>query len=298
MNDSGTEYTGRFAPSPTGPLHAGSLIAALGSFVDARAGGGRWLLRIDDLDPQRTVPGTRDDILRTLECHGLHWDGDAVEQSTRGARYVAALDRLAGDDHLYRCICSRREIARTAARGPLGHIYPGTCRNRDIARQRRAAVRLALPPTRLTITDRCLGPVTLRPGHDVGDVVVRRRDGIPAYHLATAIDDADLGVTHVVRGADLLPAALVQSAIVRMLGLPILEWRHLPLARTANGAKLSKQTGASPIDRSRPVASLLAAWAALGQVAPPESPGSVEEFHQWAIPRWNVTRIPAESGIL
>lgn len=296
MTPTSTTYIGRFAPSPTGALHAGSLIAALASYVDARAQGGQWRLRIDDLDAPRVVPGARGEILRTLEAHGLYWDGPVVEQSARKQRYAEALAKLDKAGDLYACTCSRREIARVAATGPLGRVYPGTCRKRSAAPGGDAALRLALPSQALQLSDDTCGPIALRADIDVGDVVVRRRDGLPAYHVATTVDDADLGITHVVRGADLLPAAVVQTVVQRRLGLPASAWRHLPLARTPDGDKLSKQTGAQPLDATRPIPALLAAWSRLGQMPPPETPTSAADFLEWAIAHWRTECIPAESA--
>lgn len=287
-------HIGRFAPSPSGPLHAGSLIAALGSHVAARAAGGRWHLRIDDLDPPRVVAGAADEIRRALEHHGLEWDGPVVWQSQRTERYAAALEQLAGNGAVYHCTCSRRDIARVAGRGPLGRIYPGTCRHRSLPTERAAAVRVALPDGPIALTDAICGHMELDARNAIGDVVVRRRDGLWAYHLATTIDDADLGVTDVVRGADLLPAALVQVALQRLLALPALRWRHLPLARTRGGAKLSKQTGAAALDVQRPVDNLLQAWQALGQPPPPTRPANAAEFHVWAVANWRARAVPAE----
>ncbi len=294
MTHSSAPCTGRFAPSPTGELHAGSLIAALGSFVDARAAGGRWLVRIDDLDPPRTQAGASASILHTLEQHGLWWDEQPLYQSTRREAYAEALRQLERDGALYRCTCSRRDLVRAARRGPLGRIYPGTCRAREVAADAVAATRLRMPPGELRIHDHSHGPITLDADRDVGDVVVLRRDRIPAYHLATTLDDAHLGVTAVVRGVDLLPAALVQRAIQQTLALPATEWRHLPLVRTATGVKLSKQTGAHPLDPERPVAQLLDAWAVLGQAPPVDTPETPEAFLRWAVSAWQPQRIPAD----
>lgn len=286
--------TGRFAPSPTGELHAGSLIAALGSYIAARAVDGRWLVRIDDLDPPRVVPGASASILRTLEQHGLCWDGEPLYQSTRREAHVAALQQLASTGALYYCDCSRRDLARDARRGPLGRVYPGTCRARRLPADSDAATRLRLPRDPLRVQDQGHGTITLVSDHDIGDVVVLRRDGIPAYHLATTVDDAYLGVTEIVRGADLLPAALVQEVIQQALALPTTAWRHLPLLRTTTGAKLSKHNGARALDPEQPVAQLLAAWAVLGQPAPPETPATPAEFLDWAVTAWTPEQVPVD----
>lgn len=294
MTRSGKQYVGRFAPSPSGPLHFGSLVAALGSFLEARSHDGQWRLRIDDIDPGRVVPGARDRILRTLEGHGFAWDGPIVEQSRRDALYAEAFRRLEADGWLYRCSCSRRSLSAHASRGPLGLIYPGTCRDRGIASGSPASTRVRLPSGPLAIDDATCGRVTMHPGQHLGDPVLRRRDGVWAYHLATTVDDAAMNVTSVVRGADLLPCALLQNAIREMLHTPAVSWRHLPLARKDDGVKLSKQTGAGPLDDRRPVDSLLAAWRLLGQAAPAERPASPAEFHDFAIAHWRPASIPHE----
>ncbi|MDX1608832.1 MAG: tRNA glutamyl-Q(34) synthetase GluQRS [Halofilum sp. (in: g-proteobacteria)] len=288
-----SEYVGRFAPSPTGPLHFGSVIAALGSRLEARRAGGRWLLRIDDIDPPRQQPGAIDHILRQLEALGLEWDGPVIYQGERQDAYHEALARLRRDGQVYCCTCSRKALARTAARGPLGPVYPGTCRDRPPAGIDDAALRLRLPPGRIALADRGQGEYALDTAREMGDPVVRRRDGLVAYHLATTIDDAALGVTDVVRGADLLPSALVQQALQAALALPALGWRHLPLAVAADGDKLSKQTGAAPVDPAAPLPALLAAWRFLGQADPPEPPTEVSEFHRFALESWDPDRIPA-----
>lgn len=285
-------YVGRFAPTPSGPLHAGSLVAALGSWVEARANGGRWLLRIDDLDTLRVDADALDAIPSTLAVHGLHWDGPVHFQSTRRALYNDALAHLQRSDRLYRCRCSRRELRRLARYGPLGLIYPGTCRYRSLTEDTAHAVRLALPAQPLTITDPGYGTTAFSPGQHIGDVVVRRRDGLPAYHLVTTVDDGDLGVTNVVRGVDLLAAGSIQNHIQTCLEQPAVRWRHLPLTLAADGSKLSKSSGAEPLDATRPIANLLRTWHHLGQTPPQDTPATPEEFLTWATRAWSPERIP------
>lgn len=294
MSQPASSHVGRFAPSPTGPLHFGSLIAALGSHAAARAAGGRWHLRIDDVDRKRQPPGTVDVILRQLEAHGLTWDDPPLYQSAGAERYAAALERLRAAGSVYPCTCSRREIAAIAAAGVLGPVYPGWCRRGPSHPRRQAAVRLRLPDERLALTDAVVGAYAVDSGRAIGDPVLRRRDGIWAYHLATAVDDAALGITDVVRGADLLPASLIQLALQKSLALPGVRWAHLPLARAASGDKLSKQTGAQSLEDADPVSTLLAAWRFLGQSEPPERPADVTEVHTWAREHWSLARVPAE----
>ena len=281
---------GRFAPSPTGPLHFGSVVAALGSFLHARSARGNWHVRMDDIDPPREVPGSADRILAQLEALGLHWDAAVLYQSTRREAYREGLAALRGKGAVYRCECTRRAL-RDAPVGPLGPIYPGTCRDRRIPADRPGAIRLRLPRDLPVIDDAYQGRYT-HTGPALGDPVVHRRDGLSAYHLATTLDDAHLGVTDVVRGADLLPSAVIQAELQTVLGLGPVRWHHLPLAVDAQGVKLGKHAGAAAIDTSAPLPVLLAAWAFLGQIPPDEAPGTLAEFHAFAASAWDADRVP------
>ena len=266
-------YTGRFAPSPTGPLHIGSLIAALASWLDARAAGGRWLVRIEDLDRPRCVPGAADDILRALERLGLTWDGDVVYQSRRLALYEAALQKLP----TYWCSCTRREIADSslglAADG--APIYPGTCRAG--ASGARRALRVRTSAEEICFDDRVQGRQCQVLERDIGDFVLYRADGLFAYQLAVVVDDFQQGVTHVVRGADLLDSTPRQIYLQRLLGAPVPRYLHVPVAVNAAGEKLSKQTGALAVEPTRDT--LRSALRLLGQ----EDVSSLEE----AVRHWN-----------
>ncbi len=264
-------YVGRFAPSPSGPLHAGSLVAALASWLDARAHEGRWLLRIEDVDTPRTVPGAAERIMAQLQALGLAWDGDIMWQSQRGAAYQAAFDALAARGLIYGCGCTRREIADSALRGQTQpgadgeRPYPGTCRNGLPPGRQARAWRLRVPPGVEHFEDRWLGPQEQDVARAVGDMALRRADGLWAYQLAVVVDDAAQGVTDVVRGADLLGSTARQRVLGRLLGLPTLRYLHVPLILDpASGLKLSKQNGAPPIDTDAPLAALRAAWSALG----------------------------------
>ncbi|HEX3098836.1 MAG TPA: tRNA glutamyl-Q(34) synthetase GluQRS, partial [Usitatibacter sp.] len=208
-------YHGRFAPSPTGPLHFGSLVAAVASWLDARAAGGRWTVRIEDVDAPRTVPGAADAILRALEACGLEWDGEVVRQAGRSALYERALERLRERGLAYRCRCSRREIADSALRGIEGAVYPGTCRGLAIALEESAAERFRVDPGVVAFEDRVQGRIAQDVAREVGDFIVRRRDGLFAYQLAVVADDGDQGITDVVRGADLLASTPRQILLQR-----------------------------------------------------------------------------------
>jgi glutamyl-Q tRNA(Asp) synthetase len=282
-------YVGRFAPSPTGPLHFGSLVAAVASWLDARAAGGQWHLRIEDVDAPRTVPGAEDAILRALDALGLAWDGPVVRQRERTARYAEALADLHRRGLVYRCRCSRREIADSGVRGIDGMVYPGTCRDAAVPLGEPAATRFAVPAGAVEFADRVQGRVAQRLAEEIGDFVVHRRDGLFAYQLAVVVDDADLGVTDIVRGADLLDSTPRQIALQRALGLPTPRYLHFPVA-TRGGEKLSKQTLAPAVDPATGAAALRAALAFLGQaVAPPAPPA---EILAAAAARWDPSRIP------
>ena len=267
-------YTGRFAPSPTGPLHMGSLIAALASWLDARAAGGRWLVRIEDLDRPRAVPGAADDILRALERLGLHWDGEVVYQSRRDALYSAALDKLRA--HTYWCSCTRREIADSslALATDGAHIYPGTCRTRKAPEGR--ALRIRTGSEEIRFHDRLQGAQSQVLERDIGDFVLYRADGLYAYQLAVVVDDAAQGVTDVVRGADLLDSTPRQVYLQHLLGVPTPRYLHVPVAVNAAGEKLAKQTGAAPIELS--FQTVRAALRFLGQ---PDAENLREAVRNW-----------------
>ena len=286
-------YRGRFAPSPTGPLHFGSLVAALGSCCDARAVGGEWLVRIEDVDTPRARPGAEALILRTLERHGFAWDGPVVRQSERTAHYEAALATLIAQGDVFRCTCARSSLAGARV-GPGGEaIYPGTCRAaRHGATGQRFSWRMNVQEAgTIAFQDRLQGTRVECLRDDVGDFVVKRADGLFAYQLAVVVDDALQGITDVVRGADLLASTPRQIHLQRRLGLPTPRYLHLPVAINARGEKLSKQTGA-PALADDPVPALVAAWRFLDQVPPPEPPATSEAFWTWARARWNPARLP------
>lgn len=291
-NDARGTYRGRFAPSPTGPLHFGSLVAALGSYLQARSHGGQWLIRIEDLDSPRTVPGAAETILRTLEALGLHWDGPVLYQSSRTDAYAAALDALAANGAVYPCACTRREVETAGRYGPYGLIYPGTCR-RGVPRGRRArALRLRVTDTRIAFQDRIQGPTMQNLACQVGDFVVRRADNLFAYQLAVVVDDGAQGITEVVRGSDLLESTPRQIYLFDLLGEAAPAFAHLPVAVDGAGAKLSKQTGARPLDPAHLEQSLTAALTFLGHRPPADlHQGPASELLSWGISHWDIDAV-------
>lgn len=286
-------YRGRFAPSPTGLLHAGSLLTAVGSYLDARSQGGEWWLRIEDLDPPREIPGAVDAILRTLDAFGLQWDGAVTYQSQRHALYQDALEQLIAQGAVYGCTCTRKMIAAQARRGIDGSIYPGTCRQRQLSGAQICVWRLAVPPGLFGWVDRVQGAYAHDVANTVGDFVLKRADGFFAYQLAVVVDDAEQAMSDVVRGADLLDSTPRQLSLLAVLGLPPPRYAHLPLVVNAVGEKLSKQTQATPLDPRQPVPQLRAALSGLGHPPPPECE-CLAEIWAWAHATWQLARIPAE----
>jgi glutamyl-Q tRNA(Asp) synthetase len=285
-------YRGRFAPSPTGLLHAGSLTTAVGSFLEARCRGGEWLLRIEDLDPPREMAGAAEAIIRTLEAFGFEWDGAIVWQSRRHALYQQALDALVEQGHAYPCACTRSQIARVARIGIEGHVYPRTCRHGLLPGMTERAWRLAVPGGELGFTDALQGDYRQDVAHDVGDFILKRADGFWAYQLAVVVDDAEQGITDVVRGADLLASTPRQVALQRALGAPTPAYCHLPIMVNAAGEKLSKQTLAPAIRNDDAVRELRLALARLNH-APPTDCQTLAELWAWARANWSLARVGA-----
>jgi glutamyl-Q tRNA(Asp) synthetase len=286
------KYRGRFAPSPTGPLHFGSLVTALGSYLDAHSHGGEWLVRMEDLDRTREVVGAADEILSTLESFGFEWDGEVIYQSQRSQAYAEVLEQLMQQGQAYPCTCSRSEIAENAEMGAEGPIYPGICRNRREAVDGSHSIRLLTQNREISFDDRVQGRVRQNPGLEIGDFVIRRRDGFHAYQLAVVVDDAWQGINQVVRGSDLLMSTPRQCYLQQLLQLPIPAYAHLPLAVDPEGRKLSKQYRDAPVDPQRPIDSLLQALAFLGQPLPDEPLEDLQVFWHWAIENWSVDKIP------
>lgn len=285
-------YRGRFAPSPTGPLHAGSLVAALASWLDARAHGGTWLVRIEDIDVPRCVPGAAAQILQQLTACGLQPDEPVCRQSERSPAYAAALQDLLRRGLAYPCACTRQDIAQACAAAGRPHarfgelVYPGTCRAGLQGRPARA-IRLRAEG-RVAWTDRCLGPQTQDVAAEVGDFVLRRSDGLWAYQLAVVVDDAAQGISHIVRGEDLADNTARQILLQRALHVPTPSYLHTPLVLAADGHKLSKQNGARPLDLSQPVTVLQAAAAVLG----------LPHIEADRPARWLERAVPAWAGII
>jgi glutamyl-Q tRNA(Asp) synthetase len=288
-------YVGRFAPSPTGPLHKGSLVAALASWLDARAHGGQWLLRIEDVDEPRCSKAAADAILRQLDALGLHWDGELLWQSLRTGRYRAALQRLIEEDLAFACACTRRDLDGQPLSSDGTRRYPGTCRGRvDVAPR---AWRFRVPPGAVTVDDGLCGLQTLDVAADSGDFVLWRADGFCAYQLAVVVDDAAQGVTDVVRGADLLGSTPRQRLLQQALGLPQPRYAHVPLVLDARGEKLSKQTRARPLEAADVVSDLAEALRFLRHT-PPESvvDAGRDALLAWAIGHWRLATCGRGAG--
>lgn len=287
-------YRGRFAPSPTGPLHFGSLVAAVGSYLDAKSHDGKWLVRIEDVDWQRTVTGAVSEILTALEGFGFEWDEEVVYQSRRSDAYQNALSVLEQRNLVYPCGCSRKEIADSSIRGLGGLIYPGTCRSHPPHGRKSYAMRIRVTDEIIFFHDRITGSYSQKLSSDIGDFVLRRADGIFAYQLAVVVDDAMQNITHVVRGADLLDSTPRQIFLQRLLGFPTPDYLHLPVVTNAFGEKLSKQTNAAPIQVEEALPQLVKALQFLGQPTPIEIIESdVASFWQWAQQNWRAHRVPS-----
>jgi len=288
-------YRGRFAPSPTGPLHSGSLVAAVGSYLEAKSHQGAWLVRMEDLDPPREVAGAADLILKTLEAYGFEWDGPVLYQSRRSEFYESALAQLQQNGLLYPCGCTRKEIADSAVHGIEGPVYPGICRHGMMVSGKTArAWRVRVNASDIVIEDQVQGTLTQNLDRDIGDFVLKRADGYYAYQLAVVVDDATQGITHVVRGADLLDSTPRQVYLQRLLGLPTPVYAHLPIAVNAAGEKLSKQTLAAPLDIGNPAPALHQALRFLGQNVPAELAAADPcALWQWAREHWRLANVPS-----
>lgn len=282
---------GRFAPSPTGPLHFGSLVAAVASYCDAKSQGGQWLLRIEDVDTTRQVEGASEDIIRTLQRYGFEWDGEIVYQSQRSEYYEQALTRLRNLGLAYPCTCSRKEIADSSTQqGIEGVIYPGTCLHHPIKPNTPIAWRLKTPAKRISFEDRIVGWQQHNIGQDIGDFVIKRADGLFSYQLAVVVDDAMQGITHVVRGADLLQSTTRQIYLQQCLGYAPLLYTHIPLVLNNHGQKLSKQTLATALPSDNVKDTLINALHFLPFLPQPfPTFSSLSDLWRWAIDHWQMS---------
>lgn len=289
-------YRGRFAPSPTGPLHKGSLVAAIASYLEAKKQNGQWLIRMEDVDELRNVKGAADDILHSLEVFGFEWDESVFYQTERKDAYADALQQLQDQQLIYPCTCSRKKLKADAASGEintgqLGYIYPGTCIENSFAefKPEDYSIRLKSPLKNFSFNDAILEHYSQNLKTDLGDFIIRRRDGLFAYQLAVVVDDAFQNITHVVRGVDLLDSTPRQIYLQQCLNYPELQYAHLPLIVHDNGDKLSKQTGATGIGDKADVPLLVDCLKFLGQNPPEElAKESLSNFWQWARENWKL----------
>jgi len=282
-------YVGRFAPSPTGPLHFGSLLAAIASYLEARRHAGRWLVRIEDIDPPREQPGAARMIIDALDAYGFTADGPVIFQNSSEAAHRLALEQLVTAGHTYRCGCSRKDLADEPV-GPLGSIYPGTCRNGSDAGE--FAVRLRTDDVPVTFDDRLQGPQSHRLESESGDFIICRRDGLIAYHLAVVVDDFEQQVTEIVRGIDLMPSTARQIRLQQLLDYPTPSYAHIPVAVHPDGDKLSKATGAAAVPLDRPGPVLHAGLRVLRQDPPANlASAGVAGIWTWAMEHWDISRL-------
>ncbi len=287
-----TPYKGRFAPSPTGPLHFGSLVAAVASYLQARSRDGQWFLRIEDIDPLREPAGASEQIIRTLQDFGFEWDGELIFQSQRSEHYLAALASLQDQHWTYPCSCSRKQIADHSTSGPYGPIYPGSCRLGPLDATRPCALRLRVTDDEIQFHDAVYGAQQSVLSKDLGDFVLQRADGLFAYQLAVVVDDSLQGITEVVRGSDLLDNTARQIHLHHCLGLSTPDYVHLPLVLNEAGQKLSKQTFAPALDSDARQRLLVAALAFLGQPVPDELASlPLAQIWDHAIHHWSLAAV-------
>ncbi len=285
-------YVGRFAPSPSGSLHFGSLVAAVGSYLDAKSQQGKWLLRIEDIDPPREVHGAAKQIIAILEAFGFQWDDQVLYQSQRQDAYQETLQQLSDLGLIYPCSCSRKQIAEMGEAGLEGVVYPGTCRGEQLQQPDSCkTLRLMTHNQPILFKDQVCGPIEQRLNHDIGDFVIRRADQLIAYQLAVVVDDAYQNITHVVRGADLLTSTPRQIYLQSLLGIATPTYAHLPLVLNPQGQKLCKQHFAQPVDAKNPVKSLMAALKFLNQPLPDDGVGNRDDFWRYAIENWDIGKL-------
>lgn len=292
-NDKSTTYIGRFAPSPTGPVHFGTLIAAVGSYLQAKKNKGEWLIRMEDVDIKRKVDGADSDILKTLEAFGFEWDGKIIYQSEQTVHYEQALEQLISQALIFPCLCSRKQLAKSKST-----IYPGTCRSRQLPEKNEHALRLLSKDTSINFNDAVMGRHSQNIKRQCGDFVIRRRDGLFSYQLAVVVDDAREGISEIVRGADLLDSTPRQIYLQQLLNYPTPDYCHLPLAVDNSGNKISKSAGATKIDRQRKEQMLVSALAFLGQKPAEDlARSSITDIWSWAVKHWDITQVPLKTHI-
>jgi glutamyl-Q tRNA(Asp) synthetase len=292
-----TAYRGRFAPSPTGALHFGSLLTAVASYLEARTQQGLWLVRMEDLDPPREIKGAAREILKTLEQFGFEWDGDVIYQSQQDSAYQDALQQLKNKQLTFACNCSRKHLNNTASRSSEGIIYPGTCRHKiDIPPP--YTTRIIAPDQTFHFIDQLQGPQKQNLHHSLGDFIIRRRDQLFAYQLAVVVDDHLQSITHIVRGSDLLSSTARQIFLQTMLSYQTPEYTHLPVLTNAEGNKLSKQSHAQALDLTHANLHLYRCLTLLVQSPPTElTNASLHELWQWAFTHWQIKHVPAVAAI-
>ena len=280
-------YVGRFAPSPTGPLHFGSLVAALASYLDAKANDGKWLVRIEDLDPPRAVTGSSTLILKQLQTLGMNWDDAVLYQSARLSAYERILQQLESREYCFKCDCSRQRVSE------LKGVYDGRCRSRGLDSNPGLAIRLKISPKTVRFADGIQGVFTQNLEHEVGDFILRRRDGLFAYQLAVVADDAEQKITHIVRGYDLLSSTPRQIYLQELLGLPTPSYAHIPIVVNELGQKLSKQHFAEPINLKNATSLLISALQFLGMKPPPTLiRAAPAALMAWGAEHWDIQRVP------
>lgn len=281
-------YKGRFAPSPTGAVHFGTLLAAVGSYLQAKKNDGDWIIRMEDVDLTRKIEGADTDILHTLEAFGFEWQGEVLYQSTQNPHYEAALHQLIEQSLVFPCLCTRKQLAETA-----GDIYPGNCRSRQLPEKSDHALRLIAGDSNITFNDAIMGEQSQHMAQQCGDFIIKRRDGLFAYQLAVVVDDAMQSITEIVRGADLLDSTPRQIYLQQLLGYTSPAYCHLPLAVDVDGNKISKSEGAAKVDVKNKTKQLCEVLAFLGQQPPDDLPAcNINDIWQWAINNWNINAVP------
>lgn len=286
-------YRGRFAPSPTGPLHFGSLVAAVGSYLQAKSQKGEWCVRIEDVDSPRSIDGASRQIIETLEAYGFEWDGPVIYQQSRLAAYQDALHLLTQKKLTYPCSCSRKEITESSSRGMQDGIYPGTCLTRSPKKNKSPAIRIKTDYSVISFNDTVQGLFGQTLRSEVGDFIIFRSDDIFAYHLAVVVDDHEQAISEVVRGSDLLDSTPRQIYLQRLLGFSTPGYVHLPVVVDHHGNKLSKQTFAAPLNPQRPLPTLYYVLMFLGQQPPTDLlEGDIGALWQWATHHWRIDKVP------